>query len=188
MYNLIVMPNKYTWSGEYADLDYSRFLEHTDSVVKDKFQDLDEKTIAYICTLPTVFASEMGTARIGTVDRIIVRRNKVRFFYVFDDRFNDFNITQFTALDMDFDTHKLEASRTHWAIKDVDLFDGLKMSGLGQHKKVPSKEESSENIEVSSDPILPTAKSVTLVSFLRDPVWQSVGVFVAIIAVVIAVL
>ena len=147
MYNLIVLPSKYKWAGEFANISKERFLEYTDETLEANYAVLDDKTVAYLKSLPTLFASEMGSAYIGTITDIIERRGEIRFHYTIDEQYEPIKLSEIINNSFDFDTHKFEISRNHWALKDIDLFKALEATKL--LKKCPPQNSEPDTEKVS---------------------------------------
>jgi len=61
-------------------------------------------------------------ARLGWLTKIQARTSEARFTYRFDDTFPPIPWEQIDTLEWDLDVGSYEMNRTHWAIKDVDLF------------------------------------------------------------------
>ena len=68
-------------------------------------------------------------AQIGWITKIRMRPDEGRFSYVFDDSFPPISWEQVKALEWDLGIDKFELNRTHWALKDVELFDVLVENG-----------------------------------------------------------
>ena len=69
------------------------------------------------------------TPGLGWITKIQVRRSEARCNYVFDDSFPPISSEQVKALDWDLGIDDFELHRTHWALKDVELFDVLVENG-----------------------------------------------------------
>ncbi len=187
MYNLIVLPSKYRWDGEYANLSKERYLEYTDETLIAAYSELDEKTIAYLKSLPAIFASEMGDAYIGQITDIIERRGEVRFYYMIDEQYEPLNLSDITNRTFDFDTHNFECSRSHWALKDVDLYKALKTTKLLKERKAQNLELNVESVSTGQ-----TAKKISLIENSEESErkskvdWQTFAAIATIFGVIIS--
>lgn len=117
-----------------ASLPVARMFEYTPDDVKESFKTAGAIDLDALRRLPCLFIDE-GTgndqiARIGRVTAARIDRNDVRFEVAFEhgmpalrnsgvgDRAADFGIF-----------HDFEFSRTHWAVKDVDLYRAVILAG-----------------------------------------------------------
>jgi hypothetical protein len=132
MYNLIVSGLDGVWDDAYFSLEQSRFLEHTQEAIKERFCHLDAATIAELSRLPTVFAYERDglPARVGWITAMRLRQDEIRINFAFDEAVVPFTTEDIKAHIWEFDVNKFEMNRTHWAVKDVDLFEALIEAGL----------------------------------------------------------
>lgn len=138
MYNLIVSGLADVWDGSHFDLDEDRFLEHTDPQIKARLQGLTTAVISELTQLPTVFAYELGVdqpARVGWITSIRKRQGTIRIEFALDQSIRPFTTSEFSERIWDFDINQNEMHRHHWAVKDVDLIDALRETGLGAHDK-----------------------------------------------------
>ncbi len=133
MYHLIVVGNPDAYDGDPITLERRRALgEYTSAALSDRYSELTGDLIADLKRFPALFACEHATktdARLGWITKIQVRVDAARFSYVFDDSFPPISWEQIKALEWDLDIDNYELNRTHWALKDVDLFDVLIENG-----------------------------------------------------------
>ncbi len=136
MYNLIVFGNPSKWDEATPELDRSRvvrFGEYTEKEVAGRFEDIGRKEIEALKSFPAVFAYERGIsrpARIGRITDIKCRAGRVRFSY---ECFEGLPVIPYEAFDefsFELDVQDWEMNRTHWALKDVDLFVELVAVGV----------------------------------------------------------
>jgi hypothetical protein len=133
MYNLIVSARSGVWDQPHYTLPAGRYLEHTDDALKKRFENLTPEVIRELMRFPTVFAYELGDespARVGKLTSIRERQGEIRVTFEMDK-----STELFRSFDLDnhlweFDINKNEMHRTHWAIKDVDLFGALVEAGI----------------------------------------------------------
>jgi hypothetical protein len=125
VFNLLVRYEP--WGDGRDSMPIGRILEYTDSALVERFKPNGQLDIDALITLPCLFAEETGSsanqvARVGNVYR--ARRNG-------PDLTIDFNYDQSIApipqevlreLAADFVMADFEFSRTHWAVKESDLF------------------------------------------------------------------
>jgi hypothetical protein len=134
VYSLVVTAREGEWEEPQFALNVNRFLEHTDESLKARFQALDHTAIALLKRLPTVFAYEHGVdgpARVGWITELRVRQKEIRASFAFDEAVAPLRTEDIEAHPWEFDVNSYETYRTHWAVKDIDLFEALAEAGLG---------------------------------------------------------
>lgn len=121
------------WDLPAYEFDRSRFLEHTAENLRSKYANLDSKTIEELKSYPTLFAYE-GTdkpLKVGHIRHVKERSHSTLLIeYDFDEDIKPFNFSQIESIQNDLDISKYEMQRTHWALKDEDLFKILSSLGL----------------------------------------------------------
>lgn len=142
MFNLLMSGNG--WEPNRQSFGRGRTLESTDDAIVARFMPNRTMNVAAVQQLPTLFVAEtaydnsQAAARVGTLTRI--RQTSIggdyQLEYVFDPDIPPIPNTKLEELASDLGiSSKFAFSRTHWAIKDVDLFKVLLKSGLGQRPK-----------------------------------------------------
>ena len=133
MYHLIVIGMPEAYDGKPITLKRGRVLgEYTSAMLSDRYSALTNDQIDDLKRFPALFACEHATktdARLGWITKIQMRIDEVRFSYVFNDSLPPISWEQIMALEWDLDIADSELHRTHWALKDVDLFDVLIENG-----------------------------------------------------------
>lgn len=135
MFNLLMSgagwePNRDTFSR-------GRVFEYTDDELIARFRPGGTIDAAAVMALPAIFASEtrhdnsQAPARVGTLTRVRLAGNEYQLEYVFDPDIPPIPNAVLTALAGELGIEEWEFSRTHWAIKDADLFRALLKRGLG---------------------------------------------------------
>lgn len=132
MYNLLVTAQEGAWDVPGYEYDRSRFLEYTNESLAEKFKALGSEQIEYLKNIPCLFAYEgfSGGVKIGRLTEIRERGKTLFIGYEFHPRIQAFTHESIEEISTLLDIRKWEMSRTHWAIKDEDLFKRLKTSGL----------------------------------------------------------
>lgn len=171
MFNLLV---KYTpWAEGRDTIPASRAFEYTNDALVERFKPDGEINDA-VLRLPTVFMQEitgendLQVVRVGSILRMRSHGRDLVLEYVYDPAVPPFTNEDLDALAADLDIDDWEFTRTHWAIKDADLFRGL----IRQLAPRPTK----PRVFTISEPerIEPTLVSVMMpfdVSF--DPVYAA---------------
>jgi Predicted nucleotide-binding protein containing TIR-like domain len=145
MYNLLMFGHDGYWDERTdAKLEYSRFLSYTHEAIKTRLLRLTDKAIAELICMPTLFAYEFtrdlpndpsedpAPARVGKLTAITRRQQEIEFQYVYDSVIAPIPMGRLRALasELDIDVGRNENYRSHWAVKDVDLFKVLQKEGL----------------------------------------------------------
>lgn len=127
MYNLLVTAARGAWDLPAYEFDRTRFLEYTVDSLKARFGTLDAKTQEELKSLPTLFTYEGDDepVRVGYIRRIRERGRSALIEYEFDESVPVFDFSELKPLAIKLDIQGWEMSRTHWAVKDEDLFELL---------------------------------------------------------------
>lgn len=137
MYNLLVTAEADAWKKPTYVLDVSRYLEHSDDELAERFKALDTGIIAEVTKLPTLFAyeTEVGApARVGWIADLQRRNNALRIAPRFDDTVAPIPSERIESMRWELDIGEWEMTRTHWAVKAADLFAVLQ----GRQDSVPA--------------------------------------------------
>lgn len=132
MYNLLVTAAEDAWNLDAYEYDRSRFLEYTAESVKARLAKLTTESIEQLKSFPTLFAYEGDDkpVRIGYIRRIRERGRSILIEYELDQTVAPFTFGSLAPLKTKLDIAEWEMSRTHWAVKDEDLFEILVSAGL----------------------------------------------------------
>ncbi|MFN0149618.1 MAG: TIR domain-containing protein [bacterium] len=132
MYNLLVTAAEGAWDLPAYEYDRTRFLEHTAGSIKARLATLDSSALEELKSLPTLFTYEGDDepVRVGYIRRIRERGRSLLIEYEFDDSVRPFTFSALKPLQVKLDIEGWEMSRTHWAVKDEDLFELLSSVGL----------------------------------------------------------
>jgi hypothetical protein len=124
LYNLLVTANKGAWDLSAYEYDRTRFLEYTTESVQARFRPLTAEAIEELKSFPTLFTYEGSDepVRVGYLRRIRERGRSILIEYEFDDAIEEFSFDVLQPLLVQLDIGGWEMSRTHWAVKDEDLF------------------------------------------------------------------
>ncbi len=128
MYNLLVTAEENAWENTSYRFFRNRFLEYTVDEVAERFQFLDEDIINVLKSYPCLFAYE-GTntkVKIGKITDIKIHYGILEINYKFDENRTPVNFSKIEQYRKKLDIRDWEMNRTHWAIKDADLWSILK--------------------------------------------------------------
>lgn len=152
MYNLIMTGLEGVWDRRLYTLEQSRVGEYTDDVLRARYRNFDDRTIADLKSFPALFAYEKAIkspARVGRVSKITTRAQKVRFEFELLEGVPVIPPEKLVDLALDLDIDEWEMNRTHWAIKDVDLINVLDRAGITQAATISAKFETDSSHAVS---------------------------------------
>ncbi|MBS1160541.1 MAG: hypothetical protein H6R15_2960 [Proteobacteria bacterium] len=143
MFNFLVTSSVGAWDLQGYEYDRGRFLEYTSDEIAASFQELKDPQIQTLTELPCLFAYE-GTdepMRVGRLKRVKSRQGG-RLLYIepaIDPNIPPIPSEQIKPLQAALDIRGWELNRTHWAIKDEDLFEVLAKAGIAHGNTENSK-------------------------------------------------
>jgi hypothetical protein len=125
MYNLLV---KYAgWSGQRDRMGADRMFEHTEPSVKERYYVGGQANYASLVGLPTLFLAESDECpdeqivRLGSITHVRSAGRELSIEYVYDPPISGLTNATLRELADELQIDDWEFSRTHWAVKDVDL-------------------------------------------------------------------
>ncbi|MFC1771056.1 TIR domain-containing protein [Candidatus Margulisiibacteriota bacterium] len=164
MFNLLISYDDNSWNLNPYEFARSRVaVEYTVDEISERYKFLDKEAIDELKSFPTLFVTEgeSTNSRIGYINNIKVRQNSVVIEYDFDGLLPVLPIGTIEKLKSIFDIGGFELHRTHWAIKDEDLFDVLIRYGYITQEQVNSSLRIREN-SIYKDIIPITNKELNL--------------------------
>jgi hypothetical protein len=133
MFNLLMAGGG--WEESSDRINRSRVLEHTERHLVETFLPNNVLDADAVTDIPTLFASEtrydnsQDSARVGRITRVRLVGSDYQLDYAYDD-VPPIPNSILKSLQGSLGIEDWEFNRTHWAIKDVDLFKVLFKSGL----------------------------------------------------------
>lgn len=131
-YHLIVTADADAFDGSQFEMPSHRCLEYTDDKLRDYFFRFPESRNDELLAIPALIAHERGVTgeavKLVRLTDILRRGDRVRARYVTTG--TELPYDQFLKLSFELDIDDFEFSRTHWAIKNVDIPDILARSGI----------------------------------------------------------
>ena len=129
------------WSEARDTMPHSRTFEYTETHIKENFTNEGNLDFNALVSLPTVFLQETyddgnQIVRIGTITRARVSGKDIAIEYYYDPTIPPLTNNQLQALAGELDIEEFEFSRTHWAVKEVDLFRVL-LSNMQPRRQQP---------------------------------------------------
>ena len=135
MYHLFVTAERDAWKqNTFYKFPISRFLEYTDDDVAEHFKVLTETHIQTLCSFPCLFAYEgededVYVGRLLSIEERSGPRSLLIEFEI-DRNVAPIAFERLKPIRDALDIRGWEMSRTHWALKNVDLFKRLSNVGL----------------------------------------------------------
>lgn len=134
MFNFLVTATDGAWDRPGYEYERGRFLEYTSDDIALSFRQLKTPQTDALTELPCLFAYEGASnpVRVGRLKKVKLRDNG-RSLYIepeFDSRVPAIPFERIKPLQAALDIRGWELNRTHWAIKDSDLFEVLMGEGL----------------------------------------------------------
>lgn len=128
MFNLLVKFQP--WAEGRDTIPLGRLFEHTEQPIIDRFKPAGQVDLAAMIRLPALFLQESSglghqAARVGTITRAEIGGANIVLEYAYDGGIPGIpnNVLQGFAGDLVIDN--FEFSRTHWAVKNRDLYRAL---------------------------------------------------------------
>lgn len=129
MFNFLV--NYQGWAEGKGSLHISRVLEFTDELLTEKFKFNNEIRFQELINYPALFIEESfkdsgaQLVRVGKITSAKLQSNEVHIEYSFDTRIPMLTNEKLESIANDLNIFEFEFSRTHWSLKDVDLYKVL---------------------------------------------------------------
>jgi hypothetical protein len=130
MYHLLVHFSG--WKPDHGILTYDRVFENTDPKLVNAFKPSGRLDQSKIIRIPALLATETGgegeqLVRVAYIDRVEEGKD-INIYYHFDAEIPPIPNVRLQQMALELGIEGYELSRTHWAIKGVDLFRVLLMS------------------------------------------------------------
>lgn len=129
------------WEPNHGTIPVGRTLEFTDAAIKAMYMPNEVLDLAKITEIPALFASEtlsdssQPSARVGTITRGRLVGKEYQLDYMFDPDIPPINNATLTRvageLGINVSASIHEFMRTHWSIKEADLFKVLLRTSIG---------------------------------------------------------
>ncbi len=125
MFNLLV--SGAGWAERRDTIPAGRAFEYTDDELVEQFMPGGNLNVEAVKALPTLFMSESfgagdQVARVGSIINIRRIDRDLRLDYAYDPLIPPIRNSQIQEFAQEIDMADFEFHRTHWAIKDADLF------------------------------------------------------------------
>ncbi|PPD41812.1 MAG: hypothetical protein CTY16_15650 [Methylobacter sp.] len=133
MYNLLVTFDKGAWNSSNYQYDIDRFTEYTSPTLKEKYLEPTKEAVEELKSFPTLFAYEdslESDAYVGYITHIKMRQCAIFLEYKLFQNILPIPFSVISKLKLKLDISSWEMNRTHWAIKDENLWDVLLSENL----------------------------------------------------------
>ncbi len=133
MYNLLVSGHLEAWEGEPFTLELGRCVrEYTDGDLTERFGDLGNGAKKDLRKLPSIFAyeGERKDPKFGFITDLKRRGGQVLIEYEIVEVPKFLTAEYLADAPAKLDIVKWEMNRTHWAVKDVNLYAVLSEQGI----------------------------------------------------------
>jgi len=132
MYNLLITADDSAWNKSHYLYDKSRFLEYTNEDISSIFKPLTNKSKKILTTYPSLFMYEgkKSDARVGYLTAIKERGRNLLIEYKMIENIPPIPFASIKPILLLLDIRDWEMNRTHWAVKDEDLFNRLVSENL----------------------------------------------------------
>lgn len=160
MYNFIVTAQRGAWDNQVYEIDRGRFLEYSSDEVAARFKDLKSRQLEALQGLPCLFAYEGEEAMsLGRLLSIEPRGRSLRIKFELSPGIPPVAYIDIARLRLQLDIRDWEMNRTHWAVKNEDLFGILRSAGLLPHgidqppaaEPLPDPEPADQHVESVGD-------------------------------------
>lgn len=132
MYNLLVSHTFRHWDGGVFSFDKNRFLEYTSAAIKEQLQSLSNEAIECIRSWPCVLMEEGFGEEVAHVVRILELHDsgkEIRLSVELCPSTEPILNDGLWRIREGLDIEQFEFSRNHWAVKERNLFSGLRDAG-----------------------------------------------------------
>lgn len=132
MYHLLMTFEENAWDLPSHKFSRERFGEYTSEALLERFGNLTESAIEELKSFPALFAYEgkKHDTQVGYIRKIQVFGKLVRVNYEFEESIAPIPYVKLAPIMAQLDIDEFEFRRTHWAIKDENLLEILRLAQL----------------------------------------------------------
>lgn len=129
MYHLLINGGG-EWGESKGDMPVARVFEYTEDYIAEEFKTNDKLDLKKVASIPAIFTTEIFSdepdiAHVGKIHKVRHIGNNILIQYSFEQGFPPLTNIDLKEMRKDLDIKDFEFHRTHWAIKDVDLYEVL---------------------------------------------------------------
>lgn len=156
MFNLLIRCGPDSWQRSPVEFERGRVAtEYTSDEISERYKSLDQAAIDELKAFPALFVCEDETvaSRVGYVTEVKVRQTGVAVFFEFEPNIPPLEPGVVKSLTVDIGLGRMELLRTHWAVKDEDIFEILLRRELVTSEQVAAtKHAQLQNQQVENKP------------------------------------
>lgn len=169
MYNFFVTARSGGWDDGFYVYERSRFLEYTNDKIAEAFAILTESHIQTLLSWPCLFAyeGEDEDVRVGTLRSIKEQGRSIRIEFQFSSDIPPIPYAAIKPIAALLDIRNWEMNRTHWAIKDEDLFARLRERNLLGAGNAAEPEQAPELVDALPE-VPPSFKVSSVGEFIQQ--------------------
>jgi predicted nucleotide-binding protein len=133
MYNMLVAFDPKAWKNGVYEFQRERVaVEYTEDSISERYKGLDAEVIEELKSFPTLFCveGEEAPSRLGYITSIKVNGGVVRIEFRFEPKLRALRRGFLKRAMVLLEIGRMELYRTHWAIKDGDLWGILAKLGV----------------------------------------------------------
>lgn len=203
MFNLIVKGNG--WAEGRDSMYGGRTFEYTAADLVERFKPNGQLDLAALATLPTLFVEETSgvgnqVARVGTITRARISGRDIALEYSYDPSIPPIANRLLEGFASELDIDNFQFARTHWSVKDVDLFRVLLRNMQPRHRRPkvfqiadpesvePTLMSAMMPFHPSFDPVYAalkqTAEAVGLRCRRADDIWENPAVIQDVVSLI----
>lgn len=203
MFNLIVKGNG--WAEGRDSMYGGRTFEYTAADLIERFKPNGQLDLAALATLPTLFVEETSgvgnqVARVGTITRARISGRDIALEYSYDPSIPPIANRLLEGFASELDIDNFQFARTHWSVKDVDLFRVLLRNMQPRHRRPkvfqiadpesvePTLMSAMMPFHPSFDPVYAalkqTAEAVGLRCRRADDIWENPAVIQDVVSLI----
>jgi predicted nucleotide-binding protein len=143
VFNLLVSGCSGAWKSSPVEFSRSRvIIEYTASEIQSRYKELTQDVVNVLKQVPTLFVveNEQIPSYFGKIEDIAFKHDSVLIYYSIDQT-RCLPCGVLKKLSSSLDIGKWELSRTHWAIKDLDLYNVLAANGFDFKREISASPE-----------------------------------------------
>lgn len=155
MFHLLVQHGLDSWGSSPAKVHGERFLEYTNDEISNRFSKLNNNLIKELKEFPALFLceAEESPTFAGNITDIVNQNGNLLIHFQRIQDIPPFEIGVIPAIASELGIRDFEFHRSHWAIKDKDLYSVLLSKGVLTEQQVATVNAVTGNVIVASNSI-----------------------------------
>lgn len=143
MFNLLIASGAEAWDQGVFLFPRERVVrEYTEESISERYRDLTPAVVRELIKFPALFCveGEEIDSRVGRITSAKARKNDVKVEFEFDKSIPPVKAGTLADNSIHFELGRFELTRTHWAIKDGDLWAILGKLGISSRRPKPNSQ------------------------------------------------